>query len=57
LQYVFTANLSADITYTANLARNAEDLQDIAKNSASYLPATKREFNDQIISVGLLFKL
>ena len=51
LKYAFTASLSADIAYAANLARNEQD-----GLPASQLPESKREFNDQIASVGVQYK-
>lgn len=56
VQYDVTANLSLDIAYVANLGRNEQDRGDLAKMSGTQLPALKRQFDDQIVSMGAKFK-
>ena len=51
LKYAFTASLSADLAYAINLARNEQDGLPAAQS-----PESKREFNDQIASVGVQYK-
>jgi opacity protein-like surface antigen len=56
VQYDVTANLSLDIAYAASLGRNAQDAADLAKMSGNQLPALKRQFDDQVVSLGAKFK-
>jgi opacity protein-like surface antigen len=49
LSYAFTANLSASLAYTANLGRNAQD-------GLTEAAADPREYNEQLVSLGLLYK-
>lgn len=52
LRYDVTANLSVDVAYALDLGRNEEPRTDLALASGTQLPATKRQFEDQIVSMG-----
>ena len=52
LRYVFSDNVSADLCYSIDLARNAQlGLPDAQR------PESKREFDRQIVSLGVQYKL
>ena len=56
VQYDITTSLSLDLAYTAILGRNAQDRADLALSSGSQLPALKRQFDDQTVSLGAKYK-
>lgn len=49
VQYDITKSISLDVAYAASMARNAQDRADLA---ASQLPTSKRQFNEQVVSMG-----
>ena len=55
VQYAITANVTLDASYVATLGRNGEPNYELAKVSGG-LPATKRQFDDQVVSVGAKYK-
>ena len=57
LKYDITANLSVDVSYTLTMGRNDDTLAELATMPSVQLPATKREFTDQLVSVGMKVKL
>ena len=56
IQYDITASLSVDVAYAICQGRNAQDLADLAKMPGSQLPASKRQYDDQTISMGAKYK-
>ena len=56
VQYDITKSLSLDLAYSAILGRNAQDRADLALASGSQLPALKRQFDDQTVSMGAKYK-
>ena len=56
VQYDITTSLSLDVAYAVNLGRNEQDRADLYQLSGTQLPAIKRQFDDQIISMGAKYK-
>lgn len=53
VQYDVTSSLSLDVAYAASMGRNEQDRADLA---AAQLPVSKRQFNDQVVSMGAKYK-
>ena len=56
VQYDITTSLSLDVAYVASLGRNGQDRADLALAAGTQQPAIKRQFDDQIISMGAKYK-
>jgi len=56
VQYALTANINVDLAYSVMLGRNAQGDADLLQATGSQLPASKREFDDQIVSLGVQYK-
>ena len=56
VQYALTANINVDLAYSVLLGRNAQGDADLSQASGTQMPATKREFDDQIVSLGVQYK-
>jgi len=56
VQYALTSRITLDLAYAATLGRNAQGDADLSQASGSQLPATKREFDDQVVSLGVQYK-